>query len=204
MKRKLVFTLIASLALAPFGAAWATTLSLTGPGSVAVGSFFEEKLWVTQTEKDTAGAYLGIGDFEVGISFSGASFAGYGLGTSLGDWIAGEALDLTDLANPPADLAELSLLPVGDLLALQGNQTLLLATLYFQCTGPGVSSFSIVPSSNSGLFTLGDANGNALQFGTAGNRVQQGGAPVIPEPGTLVLFATGLLGGAFVRRRAKK
>jgi PEP-CTERM motif len=197
MKRQLVLVLIVSLALLPAGAAWAATLSLTGPALVPVGGIFEEKLWVTQDA-----SLPGIGDFELGISFIGANFVSYTLGPSLGS-VGTEALDLTDPGSPPADLAELSLLSVPELLALQTDQTFLLATLTFECAGLGVSSFSIVASSNAGLFTLGDASGNALSFDTVGNRVSQGGSQV-PEPGILIVLATGVIGGAFVSRRARK
>jgi hypothetical protein len=94
----------------------------------------------------------------------------------LGDPGAAEALTAFTLPSGVVEFAEVSLLASSDLDTLQGAQagSFTLATLSFTALNSGTAFFSL----SAGV--VDDAFGNKLT--------------TIPEPGTMVLLATGLLG----------
>ena len=202
MKRFLSFFFALSLLIST-GTASALTLSLEPSAtSVAVGSAFTVDLMVSGVNP-TGAAPLPVGAFDIDVWFDPMlmSFTGYQLGNSLGA-VDTEALDWSWGEFTPGiiDLAELSLLSPAELEAIGQPESFSLATLEFLCLGMGTSQIGIDDSDPLFTYNVVDAWGDSFAVTVAD--------PVTiaqtPEPGTMLLLASGLAGLAGTRRRRKK
>jgi len=139
---------------------------------------------------------LGVFDFDVLYDPTILSFSSYSLGDYLGDILLGEAMDLSwgEIGPGDVNLFELSLLSPDELNLLQPS-SFTIATLYFDTLSLGTSylEFSIDPLIGQGF---GDEYGKPLDVS-----LQSGSVNVVPEPGTLLLVGSGLLGVGYLRRK---
>ena len=134
-----------------------------------------------------------VGAFDVTVAFDPSilSFVGATFGGFLGDLTLVEALG-TVTPPPPSgvvNLFEVSLLSRAELATMQGT-SFVIASLSFQAIGGGSSLLSL------SKVILSDENGDALNdpdlLGGVINVTD--GSTVVPEPSTLLLFSTCLLG----------
>jgi len=113
--------------------------------------------------------------------------------TALGDALFFESFDDFDLSTPGVvDLAQLSLLTDPELLALQGGDTVTVATLAFEAIGAGTTDLDFVLDAINDVKGLGGA---VLPIEPTGGTVTVEGAPsaVVPEPSGALLFALGAI-----------
>lgn len=109
-------------------------------------------------------------------------------GSGLGDPAAFEVLESSDLGTPGVvDLAQLSLLSDAELLALQGGDEVLLATLSFGTVAPGTTSLAFAFDA---VNDIKGANAQVLDVIDEAGSVEVSGA-VIPEPSAALLFGIG-------------
>lgn len=134
----------------------------------------------------TAGAAPGVGAFDLNVAYDSALLTATGVtfGTKLGD-PATDTLTDSVLSTPGnVNVAQVSLLPTADLIALQ-PASFTLATISFTALADGKGAFSLV-----GDLRVDDPLGNKL--------------PVVPEPGSIALSAAGLIAlGWRVRSRRR-
>ena len=123
--------------------------------------------------------------------------------SKFGFYRAFEVFNDSVLSSPGLiDFAQLSLLSDASLLALQGGDNVVLATLSFDAVGGGTSSldfsfagFNEIVGSNAGILSV-DAESAAVTVGAPA-------ATIIPEPTGAVLFLVGVaVSVRYVRRRS--
>ena len=144
-----------------------------------------------------------VGDFDIDILYDPTlmEFDSYVLGSFLGDvdWFEADDWSLGDPSGTGAiDLAEVSYLWPMELNLMQPSE-FILAELTFHCLGAGVSDISIDGSDP--YLTLGNELGNMFDVITLGEPLT---ISQTPEPATMLLLGTGLLGLAGFRRKFKK
>ena len=135
------------------------------------------------------------------------SFAGIEFGTALGDPDFLEAFtDFADLGGGRLNVAELSFL--FDFTGLQDGLPFTLFTLTFDTIGVGTSVLGLVGNiagQPSPFNFIGDFFGDPLEAEPGAGSITIVEPPVsVPEPGTLLLFLTGLLAVEASRRRRNK
>jgi len=136
-----------------------------------------------------------IGGFAFDVLFDPAiiSPSSVTFGLNLGDPSLFEALTSSSVVGGDANLAEVSLLSVADLRALQVNDSFVLATLNFDALGAGVSALSFANTD----FVDGLANNLTVV-------TQNGSVTVTPEPGTMVLLGSGVVVATLRRWKARR
>ncbi len=193
LAKVLIISLIIIGSAAGFGSsALAITLSFDPcDASILAGDSIDIDVVISGLENDD----LGVFDFTVNYDSSVLEFQSYALGSGLGDISIFDASDWSSGDSVPGGsvhLVELSWL--SDLSFQQDSFTL--ATLSFVGTGGGNSLLSFAE------VVFGNSLGNPL-FATLETGSVDVAAPV-PEPATLILLASGLLGMAGVRKKIKK
>lgn len=200
MTRTLRLFALAALLLSA-GTTGAVTLSFQ-QAEIAVAPFqtFRVDIGISGLGDGTSPS-VGAFDLDVLYDPSQVSFLNGAVGTGLGDPDLFEAEVLAfQGADGTVDIAELSFLEPEELDSFQ-PEAFTLATLWFECLGPGLSSIGI--DSDDLFFYVGDAEGGSLEM-VLGDPVRVTQAPV-PEPGTLLLIGSGLAGlGVWRRRKASQ
>lgn len=134
-----------------------------------------------------------LGGFDVTVTFNPSilSFVGAIFGGFLGDIGLGEAVSIVTPPPPSGvvNLFEVSLLTGAELAMLQSS-SFVIASLTFQAIAGGSSSLSV------SKVILSDENGGELVNPDllGGVITVRGGGVVVPEPSTVVLVASCLLG----------
>lgn len=168
--------------------ATALTMGFAPPAAeINVGESIDIDVVLTGLDDTKIGAF----DFNVGFDPAIISFDSYLLGEGLGDIGNGDALDLSlgNLGGRMINLAELSIL----LTLPEQSEPLTLATLTFTGKASGISSLTFLD------VALGDEMGDPLPLSLQSGRLSVD-APV-PEPTTLLLLASGIVGILGIRKR---
>ena len=184
--------IVAALSLFVVGTASAATIGFS-PASqtVAVGDFLSVDLVISDLGGEIVSAY----DLDVVYDASILSAVSVSFGPLLGDELLFEVFNDYDLSVPGlVDLAQLSLLSDAQLLALQGGDSFVLATLGFDAVGLGTSSLDFVFDAFNDIKGM---NAQPLEI-----VAQSGAASAVPEPSAAVVFALGAaVVAAGIRRR---
>jgi hypothetical protein len=163
------------------------------PGSVSVDVIVSE----------LAGEIVSAYDLDVTYDDSVLSATGITLTSALGEAFFFEAFYDSDLGTSGiVDFAGLSLLSDFALLALQGGDSVLLATITFDviAPGPGLLGFTFDAFND-----IKGAGGLVLDVEPGTGVVNTSSQQPIPEPGSLLMFAVGaVITGSAIRHRAAR
>ncbi len=148
-----------------------------------------------------AGEIVSAYDLDILYDSSIVAATGVVFTTSLGDEFLFEVLNDFDVSIPGVvDLAQLSFLLDAELFAIQGGDSVVLASIVFEAIGVGSTALD---------FVLDDVNdikgrlGEILPIDPMAGLIRvQGLGPAIPEPSAATLFLVGAaISAASVRRR---
>ncbi len=141
---------------------------------------------------DLAGEIVSAFDLDVTYDSTVLQATGVTFGTSLGDPFFFDVVEDSDTSTAGVvDFAALSFLSNLDLADLQGD-SVTLATLSFDSIGVGTSSLAFILNALNDVKGLDPFIPLTLTTGT-------GSVTAVPEPGTILLFASGLGGLAGLR-----
>ncbi len=154
-------------------------------------------------EAPSLGAFDFTIDFDPAIlALNGVTFGDPVLGDQLDIWgLGGNPMGESELGPGAVNMFEISLDFPEDLDAYQAD-TFVLASLTFDTLAAGTSGLDLSPGLIPPVF--GDAWGEPLDFAVdpGSITVVAGGSAPVPEPGTILLLGSGLLGLAGFRRKS--
>ncbi len=186
------------------GAVLATGLATAG--TVFIAPAFQSVLIGTPVSVDLV--YTGIpplvGSFDLDIAWAPAilSLTGLSFGTTLGDLGLFEGVGGGGVVAPGLlDIFEVSFLTIPELAGLQGVGPIVLATLFFDTIGLGVSPVSFSGAPNFELL-ISDHLGAVIPSAFDGGAVEVTAPSLVPEPGSIVLLLSGAGALLWFRRRA--
>jgi hypothetical protein len=197
--RKILCTIAISLvafSLSVLNANAATIGFSPSSSSVGVGDPVSVDIVVSGLGGEIVSAY----DLDVLYDDSIVSATGVSLSSALGDEGLFEAFYASSLATSGViDFAGLSLLSDASLLALQGGDSVVLATIEFSAIADGTTALSF----NFDAFNdMKGAGAAVLDLSVNPGRINVGAA-VVPEPTAALVFVVGLLvTGRTIRRRS--
>jgi len=182
----LMVVALAAAGLMP-GSASAATISLApSSASVLIGDAFTLDIVISDLGGEIVSAY----DLDVLYDSTALIATGVSFGPLLGDESLFEVLNAYDLSTSGiVDLAQLSLLSDAELQTLQGpSGSFVLATLAFTAIDAGVTTVDF------SFDAFNDIKGlNGLQLEVVGVGASVTGINPIPEPGSVMLMAIGML-----------
>lgn len=193
------FVLIALAVLATTPASAATIAFEPADQTVGLGALATVDIVVSDLGAEIVSAY----DLDILYDSSIVTATDVVFTTLLGDELFFEVLNDLDASAPGVvDLAQLSLLSDADLFALQGGDSVVLASIMFEAVGVGSSALD---------FVLDDVNdikgrlGEILPIDPTGGVIRvEGSGSVIPEPSAATLFSIGFAVSASSLRRCRE
>ena len=193
MRTEISAAIGAALTLLLASVAQATTIGFA-PSSTTVE--FGDSITLDVVISDLGGEIVSAYDLDLIYNSALLSATSVTFGPSLGDESLFEVFSDSDLTGPGVvDFAQLSLLSDASLLALQGGDSFVLASVSFDVTGTGTSTLDFV------FDPVNDIKGaNALRLDVT---VAPGFVTSIPEPSAALVFSLGaaiLVAGSRRRR----
>jgi len=154
-----------------------------------------ESVTVDIVLSDLAGEVVSAYDLDVIYDDSVVLATGVSFSGMLGDPLLWEVFQDADLSVAGlVDLAELSLLSDAALLALQGGDSVIVASIEFEAIASGISPLGFV------FDAFNDVKG--LRAQPLDLAVEGGSVSAIPEPGSFLLFLAGTAVVGFALRKA--
>lgn len=198
-KKNWIFNLLLLSGLMFCGSVSAITIGFSPDSeSVLVGESFDVDVYVSGLS--AAGDVVSAFDLDVAYDESLLSATGVQFTDNLGMTSFFEAFVFSDLTLPGiVNFAELSLLPDAELLSLQPDDSVLIASLSFTAIADGISELFFVPDSVFGIDVKGN-NADILAFDSVNIASVTISAAAVPAPGTLLLMLGGLLGAVAQKR----